>query len=52
MVCKSQQLESHSFVASDGYNDIHHTCRSCGTHFNHLDGETYARCDTCHFPKV
>lgn len=50
IVCKSQQLEGFSFVAPDGYDEIHHTCKSCGTHFNHLDGETYAKCDTCRFP--
>ncbi|HEY7733847.1 MAG TPA: hypothetical protein VIB07_03545 [Nitrososphaera sp.] len=50
-MCKSQALESNSFTASDGYRDIHHTCKSCGVHFNHLDGETYATCETCHFPR-
>jgi hypothetical protein len=29
---------------------MHHTCKSCGTHFNHLDGETYAKCEICNFP--
>ena len=50
IVCKSQQLESHRIVAPDGYDDIHHTYKSCGTHFGHLDGETYAKCEICKFP--
>jgi len=50
IVCKSQHLTSHSFIAPDGYDDMHHTCKSCRTHFNHLDGETYTKCKTCKFP--
>lgn len=37
--CKSQQLDSFKFVASDGFDDMHHTCLSCDTHFSHVDGE-------------
>ena len=29
--------------------EIHHTCRSCKTHFNHLDGDTYDRCEKCNY---
>lgn len=50
--CKSMELDSKSFVAPDGYDDIHHTCRSCGTHFDHLDGETYVRCEICGYKKA
>ena len=49
MKCKNQQLESFRFVASDGYDDTHHTCLSCNTHFSHLDGETYVTCQTCDY---
>ncbi|MGI0023634.1 MAG: hypothetical protein ACREA4_00640 [Nitrososphaera sp.] len=52
MACKSRELDSNSFEAPDGYQDIHHTCRSCGIHFNHLDGEKYANCSICQFPKT
>src|SRR5215212_10433217 len=48
--CKGQQLKSYHFVGQDGYDDIHHTCKLCGTHFNHLDGETYSKCEICKFP--
>jgi len=44
--CKSQQLESFSFVAPDDFDEMHHTCLSCDTHFNHLDGDTYVICKT------
>ncbi|HKX82445.1 MAG TPA: hypothetical protein VJL54_09340 [Nitrososphaera sp.] len=47
--CKSTELESNAFEAADGYQDIHHTCRSCGTHFNHLDGETFTSCAICNY---
>ena len=45
--CKEARLKSFRFKASDGYDDIHHTCLACGTHFNHLDGETYINCKLC-----
>ncbi len=50
--CKSRELDSNSFAASDGYQDIHHTCRSCGIHFDHLDGGKYEKCSICQFPKT
>ena len=28
--CKSPSLTSNNFVASDGYEDSHHTCMTCG----------------------
>ena len=42
---------SNDFTAEDGYKDAHHTCKSCGTHFNHLDGEQYTKCVICSFDK-
>jgi hypothetical protein len=50
IICKHQQLESFSFVAPDGFDEIHHTCLMCRTHFNHLDGETYSNCQACNYP--
>jgi transposase-like protein len=48
-VCKSQNLEGKSFTASDGYIDIHHSCRDCGSHFDHLDGTVFEKCDICSY---
>lgn len=47
--CKSQMLTSKDFIAEDGYEDSHHTCQSCGIHFNHLDGERFTKCIVCDF---
>ena len=33
----------------DGYYDMHHTCADCNTHFDHLEGETFAVCQVCGF---
>lgn len=49
IVCKGQRLEGNSFSAPDGYTDIHHTCKSCGAHFDHLDGAVFEKCDICHY---
>jgi len=48
-VCKSQKLTGNSFTAADGYVDIHHTCKDCGAHFDHLDGTVFEKCEICHF---
>jgi hypothetical protein len=32
---------------SDGYYDMHHTCRKCNTHFDHLEGNTLDSCEIC-----
>lgn len=47
--CGSIQLESFRVgdVEQDGYFDMHHTCVQCGTHFDHLEGDTFERCQTC-----
>ena len=41
--CKSTDLESNGIgeVEKDGYFDMHHTCKQCNTHFDHLDGEIF-----------
>lgn len=49
MKCKSINLEYFAFKASDGFEEVHHTCRSCKTHFNHLDGDTYDHCEQCNY---
>lgn len=49
MACGSGLLESRRVgdVEPDGYYDMHHTCRECGAHFDHLEGDTFERCETC-----
>ena len=49
MKCKGQDLESFKVgeTGPDGYYDMHHTCLSCGAHFDHLDGEIFGKCDAC-----
>lgn len=51
MSCKSPDLDNSEFIAPDGFNEVHHTCKDCGTHFNHLDGDTYDSCIECNFIK-
>ena len=49
MNCKSSNLDYKEFLAEDGFQDIHHTCKNCGIHFNHLDGEQFENCKICNF---
>ena len=48
--CKSQNLAGFEFKGIDGLDEMHHTCLSCGRHFDHLDGEAYRVCITCNYP--
>jgi hypothetical protein len=48
--CKSKSLKSFPFATADGFDDMHHTCLMCGTHFNHLDGETFSSWQSCNYP--
>ena len=52
IICKSTSLDGKSFAAPDGYMDIHHTCKSCGVHFDHLDGTVFKKCETCNYNKL
>lgn len=47
--CKSRNLSSVrvGHVEPDGYYDMHHTCGSCGAHFDHLEGVVFDACDAC-----
>lgn len=49
--CKSTDLDSFQVgsVEPDGYFDMHHTCKKCNTHFDHLDGTIFEKCNTCKF---
>ena len=49
--CKSTNLESNRIgqVEKNGYFDMHHTCKQCNTHFDHLDGEIFSNCQKCNY---
>jgi hypothetical protein len=49
--CKSMDLESNRVgqIEKDEYFDMHHTCRQCNTHFDHLDGEVFNNCKKCQY---
>ena len=51
IVCKNQFLDSKKIgkTEKDGYFDLHHTCKKCKTHFNHLDGQIISNCKICNF---
>ncbi len=52
--CNSTSLESNqiSKKESDGYFDMHHTCIDCNTHFDHLDGEIFEKCEKCDYSLI
>ena len=41
---KSEQVDK---IESDGYFDMHHTCRKCNVHFDHLEGDVFDSCKVC-----
>ena len=49
--CKSTDLESFQVDQADasGYFDMHHTCKKCDTHFDHLEGTTFPKCVICKY---
>ena len=49
--CGSTKIESNQVgeKESDGYFDMHHTCKKCNTHFDHLEGITFDSCEICSF---
>ena len=49
--CKSTKLESNrtSEVGKDGYFDMHHTCKDCNAHFDHLEGIVFENCEICNY---
>ncbi|MBP2624980.1 MAG: hypothetical protein KAF24_03395 [Nitrosopumilaceae archaeon] len=49
IICKNSMLESKQVgkTEDDGYFDMHHTCKKCKTHFNHLDGQIITNCKIC-----
>lgn len=49
--CESTDLESNqvSITEDDGYFDMHHTCKKCKTHFDHLEGNVFESCNICDY---
>ena len=49
--CGDTSLESNqiSEEGKDGYFDMHHTCKKCNAHFDHLEGVTFEACDICNY---
>ncbi|MBI1828192.1 MAG: hypothetical protein HY222_07950 [Thaumarchaeota archaeon] len=47
--CGSTDLKSEQVgeIESDGYFDMHHTCRKCNVHFDHLEGDVFDFCKVC-----
>jgi hypothetical protein len=47
--CGSTDLKSEQVgeIESDGYFDMHHTCRKCNVHFDHLEGDVFDPCKIC-----
>jgi hypothetical protein len=49
--CGSTDIESIqvSQIEKDGYFDMHHTCNMCITHFDHLEGIIFDKCEKCEY---
>lgn len=49
--CNSAELESKQIgkVENDGYTDMHHTCKICNAHFDHLEGDVFEDCKICNY---
>lgn len=49
--CSYTNLESNQIgeVEDDGYFDMHHTCKKCNTHFDHLEGKVFDLCEICSY---
>lgn len=49
--CGSTKLESKQVggMEEDGYFDMHHTCKDCNTHFDHLEGDIFEACQACNY---
>jgi len=49
--CDCIDLESNQTgeIKDDGYFDMHHTCKKCNTHFDHLEGKVFDLCEICSY---
>ena len=52
--CGSTKLESKQIgeIEKDGYFDMHHTCKDCNTHFDHLEGDVFDSCKLCNYQLI
>ena len=51
IICGSIKLESKQIgkIEKDGYFNMHHTCKDCNTHFDHLEGGVFDSCKLCNY---
>lgn len=49
--CGSTDLDSRQVgnIEADGFFDMHHTCKKCKTHFDHLEGNIFDSCKICNY---
>lgn len=49
--CGSTELLTNKTgeLEKDGYFDMHHTCKKCDTHFDHLEGDVFESCKVCNY---
>lgn len=49
--CGSTDLITNQIgeIESDGYFDMHHTCKKCKIHFDHLEGDVFESCKVCSY---
>jgi len=47
--CGCTDLESNQTgkIEDGSYFDMHHTCKKCNTHFDHLEGKVFDLCEIC-----
>ncbi len=47
--CKATGLSTQTLarVHADGEPDMHHTCKECNAHFDHLEGDIFESCTEC-----
>ncbi len=47
----STKLESKKIgkVTDDRYFHMHHTCKICNAHFDHLEGDVFEDCKICNY---
>jgi len=49
--CGSTKISSKQIgrMESDGYFDVHHTCKRCNTHFDHLESSVFESYNICKY---
>ncbi len=49
IILESKQIGE---IEKDGYFDMHHTCKDCNTHFDHLEGDVFDSCKLCNYQLI